>query len=136
MSEDAPINLGNAGTGFALVAAAGLSTALGAAAVFEQRVVKLASKPILGAGLGFSGGVMLYVSFIEIFGKSQGAFEADGYEEKDAYFSATACLFGGMALLRLIDTIVHRIDSSHSVCCDADCGDTARASSLDMPALT
>jgi len=135
MADDAPIDLGNAGIGFALVAAAGLSTAAGAAAVFERRIVKLASKPILGAGLGFSGGVMLYVSFIEIFGKSQGAFEADGYEERDAYFSATACLFGGMLLLRVIDFLVHRIDSSHSVCCDAECVDAARDTSVEVPPL-
>jgi ZIP family zinc transporter len=103
----------NAGLAFGLVIAAGLSTALGAAAVFEKRLVKLASKRVLAAGLGFSGGVMIYVSFVEIFVKSQGAFEEDGREPTDAYLCATVCLFAGMALLRLISMLVHRMGHSH-----------------------
>lgn len=100
---------------------AGLSTAVGAAAVFFQRIVQLASKRVLAAGLGFSGGVMLYVSFIEIFVKSLGAFEADGREPKDAYFISTSCLFAGMAIMRLLAMLVHVLDKSHSheaSCCD------------------
>jgi len=123
MAEENTINLDNAGLAFGLVTCAGLATAVGAAAVFEKRIVKLASKPVLAAGLGFSGGVMLYVSFIEIFGKAQGAFEADGFEERDAYFLATLCLFAGMLILRLIQSLVHRIDKNHHCACDSDACD-------------
>jgi ZIP family zinc transporter len=115
--------LENAGVAFALVTAAGLSTTIGAAAVFFQRLVTLASKSVLAAGLGFSGGVMLYVSFVEIFVKSQDAFEQDGMDEKTAYFWATFCLFAGMLLLRLIALLVHMIDGDHHCACDnQECG--------------
>lgn len=41
--------------------------------------VKLASKRFLAGSLGLAAGVMLYVSLVEIFVKSQLAFEAHGY---------------------------------------------------------
>ena len=59
----------NVGLAFGLVAAAAGSTAIGAAVVFFPRIVKLASRRVLAASLGFSAGVMTYVSFIEIFEK-------------------------------------------------------------------
>jgi len=118
---------------FGLVVAAGLSTAIGAAAVFERRVVRLASKPVLAAGLGFSGGVMIYVSFVEIFGKSVEAFGADGTEERVAYYSATICLFAGMVLLRLISFLVHRLDGGHHH--GADAVDLAQQRSVSVPPL-
>merc|ERR1719387_1796652 len=59
---------------------------------------------------------MIYVSFVEIFVKSNGAFMDHGMEESDAYYAATGCLFGGMVLLRLIAFLVHRIDPSHKHC--------------------
>ena len=48
-----------------------LNSGVGAAVVFCQRFVKLASKPVLAGGLSFSAGIMLYVSFIEILGLCQ-----------------------------------------------------------------
>jgi len=131
MGGDA-ISLDNTGLAFGLVTAAGLSTAIGAAAVFEKRIVKLASKPVLAAGLGFSGGVMLYVSFIEIFLKSHGAFLIDGFAEKDAYFLATLCLFAGMLILRLIQSLVHRIAPNHHCACEAGACEDMREISVNM----
>ncbi|GMI61506.1 hypothetical protein ScalyP_jg9048 [Parmales sp. scaly parma] len=59
---------------FMLVVGAGLSTGLGAAIVFSPRLIKLANKRFLASSLGFSCGVMLYVSFVEILQKSVLAF--------------------------------------------------------------
>jgi len=109
-------DLDNAPIAFALVIAAGLSTGIGAATVYFQWLVQLASKPVLAAGLGFSAGVMLYVSFVEIFVKSQGAFQEE-YDEGPAYVYATICVFAGMVLLRLIALLVHALDGGHSHCC-------------------
>mmetsp|Transcript_94062 Transcript_94062/g.196254 ORF Transcript_94062/g.196254 Transcript_94062/m.196254 type:complete len:303 (+) Transcript_94062:277-1185(+) len=103
-------NLDNSGTAFLVVIMAGLSTAIGAAVVFEPRMVKLASKPVLAAGLGFSGGVMMYVSFAEIFPESRTLFEEHGLDEAMAYFWATFCVFAGMLLLRVMAFIVHLLD--------------------------
>jgi len=127
--------LDNVGLAFGLVTAAGLSTAIGAAAVFERRVVKLASKPVLAAGLGFSAGVMIYVSFVEIFGKASLAFEVAGYEKKAAYCFGTICFFAGMVMLRLISCLVHLIDKDHHCACDADCIDEACEASDASPHL-
>ena len=45
----------------------------------------MASKRVLAGCLGISAGVMLYVSFVEIFVKSLGAFEEAGNGASDAY---------------------------------------------------
>jgi ZIP family zinc transporter len=113
------INLDNTAVAFGLVFAAGLSTAVGAALVFFKNLVSLANKRVLAAGLGFSSGVMIYVSFVEIFVKSSGAFEANGYSEKDAYMLATLCFFSGMLILRLLSFLVHKLDQHHGHSCDS-----------------
>lgn len=89
----------NVGVAFALVIGAGLSTALGAAVVFFPVLVKLASRRVLAGALGISAGVMTYVSFAEIFVKSQDSFAEAGFDDKDAYFYATLCFFGGAAVM-------------------------------------
>jgi ZIP family zinc transporter len=81
---------------FALVLAAAASTGLGAAVVFIPSLVKLASRRFLGGSLGFSAGVMIYVSFVEIFNKSKISFQDAGHDEDRAYIYATLCLFGGV----------------------------------------
>eukprot|EP00747_Dinoflagellata_sp_TGD_P128570 gnl/TRDRNA2_/TRDRNA2_174554_c0_seq2.p1 gnl/TRDRNA2_/TRDRNA2_174554_c0~~gnl/TRDRNA2_/TRDRNA2_174554_c0_seq2.p1 ORF type:complete len:418 (-),score=68.60 gnl/TRDRNA2_/TRDRNA2_174554_c0_seq2:35-1288(-) len=118
----------NAGLAFGLVIAAGLSTGVGAAAVYFKQVVQMASKPILATGLGFSGGVMLYVSFIEIFQKSVGAFTEHGHGESDAYLCATVCFFAGIVAMKLIGAAVHRLDSDHNHCQDLPEADSIKSS--------
>jgi len=125
-------DLDNAGIAVALVFAAAFSTVLGAAIVFERRLVKLASKPVLAAGLGFSSGVMVYVSFIEIFTESLEHFRASGRSEDDSYFCATLCLFGGMVLLRLIEVLIHMIDPAHDTLSDSGVLDRAREFSMEV----
>ena len=93
------VNSPNVGIAFALVAAAGLATALGAAVVFFPSLVKLASRRVLASALGFSAGVMTYVSFVEIFGKSRKAFINYGETESNAYLYATLCFFGGVVVM-------------------------------------
>jgi len=112
MTSKSTPSLDNAGIGFVLVIAAGLSTILGAVPVYNTRLVTIACKPVLAVGLGFSGGVMLYVSFVEIFVKSLKAFEEEA-EEDHAYFMATLCLFCGMLLMRLIAVLVHWLGADH-----------------------
>lgn len=108
----------NAALGFVLVLCAGLSTGIGAAAVFYKRLVALASKRVLAAGIGVSAGVMLYVSFIEIMVKSVESFTDDGLSESDAYLCGTICFFCGILFMKLLGLIVQRLDSSHKCSCD------------------
>jgi len=97
----------NLGIAFGAVIAAGASTAIGAAVVFFPKLVKLASRRVLAASLGFAAGVMTYVSFVEIFQKSVGAFTdhavAAGFTEDESdsrgYVFGTLSFFGGVAIM-------------------------------------
>ncbi len=98
---------GNVGLAFGLTIAAGLCTTVGAAIVFCAR---LANAKFLAGSLGFSAGVMLYVSFAEIFlRKSVAAFEDASYSEDEAYRYSTLAFFGGFLVIFLLDKLVHLI---------------------------
>ena len=56
---------------FLLTLIAGLSTSIGAMIAFFS---KKENKILLSLGMGFSAGVMIYVSFVEILKKSQDSF--------------------------------------------------------------
>ena len=86
---------------FLITALAGAATALGASVVFFPSLVKLASRRVLAGALGFSAGVMTYVSFVEIFQKSVGAFEEAEFEENMAYIYATVSFFGGVVVMKV-----------------------------------
>lgn len=90
-----------------LVLGAGASTGIGAAVVFFPSLVKLANRRVLAASLGFSAGVMTYVSFVEIFGKSNESFVNAGHEENNAYIYATLCFFGGVLTMLVLNSIVN-----------------------------
>jgi len=104
----------NAGVALALVFGAGASTGLGAAVVFFPSIVKLASQRVLAASLGFSAGVMIYVSFVEIFKKSTEDFVSAGHEDY-GYIYATLCFFGGVLLMILLNAAVAKLlgEQSH-----------------------
>lgn len=59
---------------FGLTLFAGLSTGIGSAMAF---FAKKTNTKFLSLSLGFSGGVMLYVSFVEIFVKAKDALVAE-----------------------------------------------------------
>ena len=82
-----------------------LYSQVGAAVVFFPSVVKLASRRVLAGSLGFSAGVMTYVSFVEIFVKSQLSFEEAGHEPSDAYLYATLSTFAGVVVM-IVSNIV------------------------------
>lgn len=93
---------------FAMVTAAGLSTTIGAALVFFERHVSLTNPKILAASLGFSAGVMVYVSLAEIFVKSQLDFvDAYGGDEGRGYAMATLMFFLGISLTYGIDGCIY-----------------------------
>lgn len=101
----------NVALAFGLTIAAGLSTGIGAGMVFLSGWVKLTEPTFLGGALALSAGVMLYVSFIEIFQKSVMGFTDAGYADNEAYGAGTLCFFAGIAFITIIDIIVHRLDS-------------------------
>lgn len=96
---------------FGLTLFAGLSTAIGAALVFLS---KSDNKKILSIGLGFSAGVMIYVSFVEILSKSKIAFIpifGEFYGELAMIF----CFFGGILIAAGIDKFIPEDVNPHEL---------------------
>jgi len=89
------------GEAFGLVCAAAASTALGAAAVFFPRLRKFGTAPVLAASLGFATGVMLFVSLVDIYGKSKQGFVDFGLSDDQAFIYATITFFGGIFLMKV-----------------------------------
>ncbi|MDD6484107.1 MAG: zinc transporter ZupT [Clostridiales bacterium] len=81
---------------------AGLATGVGSVmALFAKR----SSTKFLAASLGFSAGVMLYVSMVEIFQKAKN-YLAVGAGEKLGCTIAAAAFFAGILFIGLIDYLV------------------------------
>ena len=80
---------------FALTLFAGLSTGIGSAIAF---LTKKTNKKFLSLSLGFSAGVMIYVSFVEIFPTAQEALR-ESYSEKIADVIVAISFFAGMGLI-------------------------------------
>eukprot|EP00798_Chlamydomonas_sp_ICE-L_P011404 gene11404-12107_t len=107
LSPDTSIELtpANVGLAFGLVIAAGAATSVGAAIAF---LVKINNHKILALALGLSAGVMLYVSFVEIFAtKSIQGFEDAGFSTDQSYQYATLSFFAGMVLTWILDHVCH-----------------------------
>lgn len=66
----------------------------------------------LAASLSFSGGVMLYVSFVSILVKSQEEFVAYGFAPNRAWEIPPACFFAGALIVYLLDAAVHKLHAS------------------------
>jgi ZIP family zinc transporter len=95
---------------FLLTLFAGLATGIGSLIAFLSRDF---NKKFLGLSLGFSAGVMLYVSFIEIFMKSQKSL-LENNTPNIAYLYTTLAFFGGMLVIYLIDKIIPSFDYPES----------------------
>ena len=93
----------NVGLAFGLTIGAGLATTLGALLPFIPFVKRSNTKYLTGA-LALAAGVMLYVSFTEIWGKSKGNFCCETQQHFD--LAASACFFGGILLTVLLDLLV------------------------------
>lgn len=89
-------------TAFAVCTAAGLATLIGSVTVIRG---DSANPRLLAFGLAFAGGAMVYVSLVEIFGKSLLSF-SEVYADKTAYTWATVFVFAGIGALALIDRLV------------------------------
>ena len=94
------------GLAFLVVVLAGLSTGIGAAVVFFPKFVKYATRRVLASALAISAGVMIYVSFVEIFVKAVNSFDEhliSSYDDGEkrsgvANLYATLSFFAGVLL--------------------------------------
>ena len=88
---------------FLLTLFAGLSTGFGALLAFFS---KAKDHTFLSIGMGFSAGVMVYVSFVEILEKSKTAFIAIYTSPILGESLALICFFGGIGFSALIDKFI------------------------------
>ncbi|HOP12875.1 zinc transporter ZupT [Lentimicrobium sp.] len=94
---------------FGLTMFAGLSTGIGAAVAF---FAKKTNTRLLSTALGFSAGVMIYVSMIEIFQKSKESLISE-LGEAQGYTAAVLAFFGGIFLSAIIDKLVPSGQNPH-----------------------
>jgi len=88
---------------------AGLATGIGSAIAF---FAKRTDYRFLSLATGFSAGVMLYVSFVEIFFKGLRSLSSVYGEYWGPWINA-ASFFGGIALIGLIDNLVPSAENPH-----------------------
>ncbi|MDY0211169.1 MAG: zinc transporter ZupT [Acholeplasma sp.] len=90
---------------------AGLSTGIGGLLAFHK---KANSHTFLSFSLGFSAGVMLYVSFVEIFVKGKDSL-IEVYGLRSGYVFATVAFFVGVLTIGLIDKLVPEKVNPHEL---------------------
>jgi len=94
---------------FGLTLFAGMATGIGSAIAF---FAKRANYRFLSVATGFSAGVMLYVSFVEILVKGSDALAA-AYGEYWAHWLNAASFFGGILLIGVIDNLIPSAENPH-----------------------
>ena len=87
---------------FAVTLFAGLATGIGSTIAF---FTKTTNKSFFALSMGFSAGVMIYLSFAEILPKATGYIQSETGSVEAAAIAAGA-LIGGMVLMALIDAVV------------------------------
>jgi len=90
---------------------AGLSTGIGSALAF---FTKKSNPKFLAVSLGFSAGVMIYVSMVEIFVKAKDALSVDHGEKMGSVYTVLA-FFTGILFIALIDKLVPSAENPHEI---------------------
>lgn len=104
-------DLPRVGLAFGLTLLAGLATGVGSALAFFAKRTNI---KFLSVALGFSAGVMLYVSMVEIFFKAREALSEE-WGLRWGYWVTTLAFFGGIALIALIDKFVPSFENPHEI---------------------
>ncbi|WP_324292196.1 zinc transporter ZupT [uncultured Draconibacterium sp.] len=90
---------------------AGLSTGIGSAIAF---VAKRTNTKLLTLSLGFSAGVMIYISFVEIFQEARESL-IHHFDEFEGTLYTVIAFFGGMLLIALIDKFIPNFENPHEI---------------------
>ncbi len=94
---------------FLLTAFAGLSTGIGSALAFYSKKTNLS---FLSTSLGFSAGVMVYVSFVEILSKANESLTS-ALGKTQGEIMTVFSFFLGIAVIALIDQFVPEFENPH-----------------------
>ena len=99
------------GFAFGLTLFAGLATGIGSAIAF---FAKRTNTGFLSLALGFSAGVMIYVSFVEIIFKARTVLVED-LGNTAGYWVTTAAFFGGILFIAVIDKLIPSVENPHEM---------------------
>ena len=88
---------------------AGMATGIGSIIAFTA---KKTNYRFLSVATGFSAGVMLYVSFVEIFINGTGAL-TEHYGDYWGHWINAASFFGGMFLIGIVDSLIPAGENPH-----------------------
>jgi len=94
---------------FLVTLAAGLCTGIGSALAF---FTKQTNRQFLSLALGFSAGVMIYVSFVEILPKASQRLVGEHGEFAGLSYAAIAFL-GGLILMAVVDRVIPKFSNPH-----------------------
>ncbi|MDR1759748.1 MAG: zinc transporter ZupT [Fibrobacter sp.] len=94
---------------FLLTLLAGLSTGIGSVIAFLS---KKFSPKFLAVSLGFSAGVMIYVSFVELFAQARGVLTRE-LGGNTGYPVTVLSFFLGIGLIALIDKLIPSYENPH-----------------------
>ncbi|WP_418981802.1 zinc transporter ZupT [Alistipes sp.] len=92
-----------------LTLGAGMATGIGSAIAF---FAKRTNKRLLSFSLGFSGGVMVYVSFVELFAQANLALTTQ-WGPRLGVIVTVAAFFTGILMIGIIDRLVPAIENPH-----------------------
>ena len=92
-----------------LTLGAGLATGIGSAIAFFARRT---NKRLLAFSLGLSGGVMIYVSFVELFQQAHATL-SDEWGAQTGIIVTVASFFAGILLIGIIDRLVPSFENPH-----------------------
>jgi len=108
--------MGNVWYALGLTLFAGLATGIGSLIAFAA---KKTNYRFLSVSTGFSAGVMLYVSFVEIFYKGTGALVA-AYGDPLGHWVNSGAFFGGILLIGVIDNLIPSSENPHETHSEAE----------------
>ena len=92
-----------------LTVLAGLSTGIGGLFIF---LFKKTNTKLLSVVLGFSAGIMIYISFVEIYSESKLLLVSNMGELAGSWINIVS-FFGGMLLIAIIDKLVPSYENPH-----------------------
>ena len=94
---------------FLLTVLAGLSTGIGSALAYFTHHTR---RSMLSLALGFSAGVMIFVSFVELYGQAEEPL-ISAYGEFGGGTITALSFFGGMLFIAAIDFLIPSYENPH-----------------------
>lgn len=102
---------GNVAFALLLTLFAGLATGIGS---LLSLLTSRTNTKFLSVALGFSAGVMIYVSLVEIFVKAKDSLVAE-LGATNGYWMTLVGFFGGMVVIAVIDRLIPTLGNPHEV---------------------